>query len=120
MTKEYQVILYGATGFTGRLCAEYFNSNYPDLSWAIAGRNEEKLKTLSEELNLNCDIDVADSEDYEAIKSFVKKNKGCFICSRTVCTLQCKGCRSMCRMQNSLHRHNWRKSLGKRIDRSFS
>ena len=56
MTKDYQVILYGATGFTGRLCAEYFNSNYPDLSWAIAGRNEEKLKTLSEELNLNCDI----------------------------------------------------------------
>ena len=75
MTKEYQVILYGATGFTGKLCAEYFNSNYPDLSWAIAGRNKEKLKTLSEELNLKCDIYVADSEDYEAIKSFVKKTK---------------------------------------------
>ena len=75
MTREYQVVLYGATGFTGRLCAEYFNTNYPDLSWAIAGRNEEKLKTLSEELNLNCDIYVANSEDYEAIKSFVKKTK---------------------------------------------
>ena len=26
MQKKYQIILYGATGFTGRLCAEYFQS----------------------------------------------------------------------------------------------
>ena len=39
MDKKYQIILYGATGFTGRLCAEYFQANYPDLNWAISGRN---------------------------------------------------------------------------------
>ena len=51
MERKYQIILYGATGFTGRLCAEYFQSNYPDLNWAISGRNKEKLEDLKEELN---------------------------------------------------------------------
>ena len=46
MERKYQIILYGATGFTGRLCAEYFQSNYPDLNWAISGRNKEKLEDL--------------------------------------------------------------------------
>ena len=73
--KKYQIILYGATGFTGKLCAEYFHSNYPDLNWAIAGRNKEKLENLKTELNLDCDIFVADSEDYEAIQNFVKQTK---------------------------------------------
>ena len=75
MERKYQIILYGATGFTGRLCAEYFQSNYPDLNWAISGRNKEKLEDLKKELNLNCDIFVADSDDYEAIQNFVKQTK---------------------------------------------
>ena len=75
MEKKYQIILYGATGFTGRLCAEYFQSNYPDLNWAISGRNKEKLEDLKEELNLNCDVFVADSDDYDAIQNFVKQTK---------------------------------------------
>ena len=75
MERQYQIILYGATGFTGRLCAEYFQSNYPDLSWAISGRNKEKLEDLKKELNLACDIFVADSDDYEAIQNFVKQTK---------------------------------------------
>ena len=75
MNKNYQIILYGATGFTGKLCAEYFKKNYPDLNWAIAGRNKNKLEALKSELNLDCDIFVADSDDYEAIKNFVKQTK---------------------------------------------
>ena len=51
MERKYQIVLYGATGFTGRLCAEYFQSNYPDLNWAISGRNKQKLEDLKEELN---------------------------------------------------------------------
>ena len=51
MDRAYQIILYGATGFTGKLCAEYFQSNYPDLNWAIAGRNKEKLESLKTEAN---------------------------------------------------------------------
>ena len=75
MERKYQIILYGATGFTGKLCAEYFKENYPDLNWAIAGRNENKLRELREELNLECDIFVADSDDYESIKNFVSQTK---------------------------------------------
>ena len=75
MDKKYQIILYGATGFTGRLCAEYFKANYPDLNWAISGRNKKKLEDLKNELNLDCDIFVADSEDYAAIQNFVKQTK---------------------------------------------
>ncbi len=63
MTRKYQIILYGATGFTGKLCAEYLKTNYPDLVWAIAGRNEQKLKDLKNELGLECDIFVASAED---------------------------------------------------------
>ena len=63
MTRKYQIILYGATGFTGKLCAEYLKTNYPDLVWAIAGRNEQKLKDLKNELGLECDIFIASAED---------------------------------------------------------
>ena len=37
MDREFEVIIYGATGFTGQLCAKYLKENYPDLKWAIAG-----------------------------------------------------------------------------------
>ena len=52
MERQYQIILYGATGFTGRLCAEYFQSNYPDLNWAISGRNKEKLERYSHVMHI--------------------------------------------------------------------
>ena len=46
--KAYDIILWGATGFTGRLVAEYIVDNYSDadLSWAMAGRNKEKLLSV--------------------------------------------------------------------------
>ena len=71
--------MYKRQGFTGRLCAEYFQSNYPDLNWAISGRNKEKLEDLKEELNLDCDVFVADSDDYDAIQNFVNKQKLYFL-----------------------------------------
>ena len=52
MDREYQIILYGATGFTGKLCAEYLRDNYPEIKWAIAGRNNQKLNDLKNTLNL--------------------------------------------------------------------
>jgi len=42
---KYDLIMFGATGFTGKLVCEYINSKYSDsLNWAIAGRNKENLK----------------------------------------------------------------------------
>ena len=75
MYREYQIILYGATGFTGRLCAEYFKDNYSEIKWAIAGRNQQKLEDLKSSLNLNCDIFIADGEDKNSIDHFVSKTK---------------------------------------------
>ena len=75
MDKEFQIILYGATGFTGRLCAEYLRDNYPEIEWAIAGRNQQKLEDLKSSLNLNCEIFIADGEDRVSIDHFVSKTK---------------------------------------------
>jgi len=75
MDREYQIILYGATGFTGKLCAEYLRDNYPEIKWAIAGRNNQKLNDLKNTLNLNCDIYVASGDDKESIDNFVSKTR---------------------------------------------
>ena len=75
MDREYQIILYGATGFTGRLCAEYLRDNYPKIEWAIAGRNQQKLEDLKESLRLDCEIFVADGGDKDSIDHIVCKTK---------------------------------------------
>ena len=75
MERKYQIILYGATGFTGKLCAEYLKKNYSDLNWAIAGRNKKKLESLKNSLSLDCDIFIAAGEDKKAIDNFVSKTK---------------------------------------------
>ena len=75
MDREYQIILYGATGFTGKLCAEYLRDNYPEIKWAIAGRNNQKLNDLKNTLNLNCDIYVASGDDKESIDNFVSRTR---------------------------------------------
>lgn len=49
--REFDVVLFGATGFTGRLTAEYLARHAPeDLRWALAGRNEEKLARVRSRL----------------------------------------------------------------------
>ncbi|WP_240617300.1 saccharopine dehydrogenase family protein [Nocardioides speluncae] len=49
--REFDVVLFGATGFTGRLTAEYLAQHAPDgLRWALAGRNEEKLARVRSRL----------------------------------------------------------------------
>lgn len=47
----YDLIVFGATGHTGKLCAEYISTNLPtNLKWAIAGRSEKKLLAIKDEL----------------------------------------------------------------------
>ena len=46
--RDYDIVLFGATGFTGALTAEYLGRHAPDgLRWALAGRNRAKLDALS-------------------------------------------------------------------------
>lgn len=50
--RPFDVVLFGATGFTGRLTAEYLAQHAPrELRWAIAGRNQQKLEQLRDELH---------------------------------------------------------------------
>lgn len=49
--RTYEITLFGATGFTGRLVAEYLLEHGPqDLKWALAGRNLKKLEEVRAEL----------------------------------------------------------------------
>ena len=53
MTAEraYDIVLFGATGFTGGLTADYLARHAPPgLRWAIAGRNPDKLATVRDRL----------------------------------------------------------------------
>lgn len=46
-TREYNLVLLGATGYTGRLCAEYITKQLPtNLKWAVAGRSSSKLQAI--------------------------------------------------------------------------
>ena len=50
-SRPHDVVLFGATGFTGGLTAEYLARNAPEgCRWALAGRNREKLEALRHRL----------------------------------------------------------------------
>ncbi|OJD18631.1 hypothetical protein AJ78_01327 [Emergomyces pasteurianus Ep9510] len=50
--RHFDIVLLGATGYTGKFCAEHIVRNLPtNLKWAIAGRSAEKLSALAEELH---------------------------------------------------------------------
>jgi short subunit dehydrogenase-like uncharacterized protein len=56
--REYDVVLFGATGFTGALTAEYLAANAGGARLALAGRNREKLEKLDSGLPLlQADVD---------------------------------------------------------------
>ena len=77
---KYDFVIYGATGFTGKLVVEYainqYNNNN-EISWAIAGRNNEKLEHVQEKYNLPSDIGkiVVDSNDQNSIDEMVSQTK---------------------------------------------
>ncbi len=51
--REFEIVVWGASGFTGRLTAEYLLAQYgvaKEIRWAIGGRNQGKLQTVREEL----------------------------------------------------------------------
>lgn len=49
--RQYECIVFGATGYTGKYTAEHITTHLPtDFKWAIAGRTESKLKAVADEL----------------------------------------------------------------------
>ncbi len=74
--KEFQLIIFGATGLTGKQTALYVNRFAKEnrISWAIAGRDEDKLHSMVTELQLDLDgVIVADALDESSIQSMVKR-----------------------------------------------
>ena len=77
---QYDFVIYGSTGFTGKLVVEYAISKYgnnDDISWAIAGRNKEKLEKIKDRFNLPSEIGmmIVDSNDQASIDAMVNQTK---------------------------------------------
>ncbi len=73
--REFDVIIWGASGFTGRIATNYMHAQYGDgnISWAIAGRNEAKLDSVRNQRDI--DVLIANSDDEESLKELVQKTK---------------------------------------------
>jgi len=80
-SRKYDVIVWGATGFTGRLVAEYLAERYPPgrpLRWAVAGRNRNKLESLAAALSGNGaapEVLVANSHDPQAMDDLAAQTR---------------------------------------------
>jgi short subunit dehydrogenase-like uncharacterized protein len=76
-TREYDIVLFGATGFTGALTAEYLaRAAGPQTRWALAGRNQRKLEATRERTNIPdlplLSADVTDPASLRAIAESAK------------------------------------------------
>lgn len=79
--RQYECIVFGATGYTGKYTAEHITTHLPtDFNWAIAGRSESKLQRLVDELKpLNTDrlqpaVEVAQLQKDDLV-TLAKKTK---------------------------------------------
>lgn len=77
-SREFDIVLWGATGFTGRLVAEYFARNYlggdTGLRLALAGRNKEKLEDVGKEIGAPpLPILIGDSFDPESLDAIASR-----------------------------------------------
>jgi short subunit dehydrogenase-like uncharacterized protein len=75
MAREFSIIVYGATGFTGRLVAEYLAANYPVLGWAMAGRSPAKLEQIRAEIGAPATLPLvtADAADPASLAALVQR-----------------------------------------------
>ena len=78
--RELDIIVYGATGYTGRLVAEYLHDCYGvngDVKWGVAGRSLQKLQALREELGLPAELAMieADASEPETLHAMVQQAK---------------------------------------------
>ena len=72
MTRDHDVVLFGATGFTGSLTAEYLAAQ-SGVRWALAGRNAEKLAALRDRIGADVPILVADSTDAASLRRIAER-----------------------------------------------
>lgn len=76
---EFDIIVYGATGYTGRLVAEYLDQHYRGSAegpkWAMAGRSLDKLQMVRDEIKApdSTPLIVADAEDQASLANMCEK-----------------------------------------------
>lgn len=73
--REFDVVLVGATGFTGTLTAEHLARYGGDARWAIAGRSEEKLAALRERLGSDVATVRVDVSDRGQVTELARRTK---------------------------------------------
>ena len=79
-SSKFDIVVYGATGFTGQLVAEYLAraiANDSDLKWAMAGRSLDKLAAVRDAIGAPADtpLIVADAGDPASLKAMVDQTK---------------------------------------------
>src|SRR6185436_14044089 len=79
-SSKFDIVVYGATGFTGQLIAEYLAAHYKgdaNLKWAMAGRSREKLASVRDAIGALADtpLIVADASDPASLKAMVDQTK---------------------------------------------
>ena len=78
---DFDIIVYGATGYTGRLVAEYLDQHYGGRDdcpkWAMAGRSQEKLEAVRDEIGAPADtpLVVANADDPSDLEAMCARTK---------------------------------------------
>ena len=80
MTKPFDLVVHGATGFTGRLVVEYLLQRYPagsGLRWAMGGRSAAKLAAVRDELGAPADtaLVVTDTTDAASLQALMDSTR---------------------------------------------
>jgi short subunit dehydrogenase-like uncharacterized protein len=79
-SSKFDIVVYGATGFTGQLVAEYLAAHYTgkgDPTWAMAGRSLDKLASVRDAIGAPADtaLIVADASDPASLKAMVEQTR---------------------------------------------
>ncbi|WP_436524201.1 saccharopine dehydrogenase family protein [Actinoplanes sp. HUAS TT8] len=75
-SRDFEVIVYGATGFVGVLVAEYLAGHAPaGTRIALAGRSAEKLAAVRDRLGVDWPVLVADAADTEALTTLAGRTR---------------------------------------------
>ena len=75
--RTYDIVAFGATGFTGKLVAQYLAASEESFRWAIAGRSADKLAAVKDELGLSDEVGVieADSGDPASLAAMAEQTR---------------------------------------------
>ena len=77
--RPFDIIVYGATGYTGRLVAEYLAHHYQGQGpkWAMAGRSADKLAEVRDLIGAPADtpLVVANSDDADSMRALVESTR---------------------------------------------